>query len=203
MSKPILLAICGKSGSGKNYIREYIAEIQTILPVNSLISYTTRPKRDYEKEGVDYHFITDRQFSEIIYGNQFLEYAQFNNWSYGTSIKDLQNDKLNVAILNPAGIKNTHLKHPEITTIGLYVDVNDDIRLRRILSREKETNIQEMIRRYQTDSEDFAGFPYIGVSTLDRSFDYYILKNNKENSLNLFKNINQILLTIQDKYAII
>ena len=59
-----------------------------------IVSCTTRPPRDYEVDGVDYHFLTPDQFAEKVLDGSMLEAASFNGWFYGTAISELDADKM-------------------------------------------------------------------------------------------------------------
>ena len=86
--KPIVIGICGKSASGKDYTATRLVDeyIEMGIPVNKVVSYTTRPQRDGEINGVDYHFIDRRTFIKMQYEKKFMEYSEFRGWKYGTSI---------------------------------------------------------------------------------------------------------------------
>lgn len=78
-----LFIISAPSGAGKTSL---VQGLVAILPnLNVSISHTTRPKRLGEKEGVNYYFVTQTQFKEMLSQGAFLEHAQvFGNY-YGTS----------------------------------------------------------------------------------------------------------------------
>ena len=63
-----ILTIIGKSASGKDTIlkelKNLVAEVDIFNKFNFVIKNTTRPKRDNEVDGVDYHFITDDEFTD-------------------------------------------------------------------------------------------------------------------------------------------
>ena len=100
-----LVALIGKAGSGKDTILKDVVKAYE-LPMNIVVSYTTRPMREGETEGKEYHFISEEDFKQMINNNQMLEYVQFNNWWYGTGIKCLADDKINIGIFNPSGIRS-------------------------------------------------------------------------------------------------
>ncbi|MEE9263203.1 MAG: guanylate kinase [Vicinamibacteria bacterium] len=84
MSKRLgsLLVISAPSGSGKTtLVRELVADVKG---VEFSVSYTTRSRRSSEKEGVDYHFVSEREFRSKIEGNDFLEWAEVHERLYGT-----------------------------------------------------------------------------------------------------------------------
>lgn len=155
MKRYNVVAICGKAGAGKDTLLAALAK--KFPEAHVLISHTTRPKRDYEKDGVDYHFVTREEFIHLIETNQMLEAAEFNGWIYGTSTVELQPDKLNLGVFNPAGVESL-MSHPTLNVLVILCDCPDHIRLIRQLSREQMPDVKEIIRRYGTDEADFADF---------------------------------------------
>lgn len=144
-----ILIFCGESAAGKDTLMQ---EVKKIRPTFSeIVSYTTRPKRDYEVDGVDYHFVdVDFMLKHI---HEFVEVSQFNGWFYGTHIESLSNKTINIGVFNPEGVRN--IISEGIDTFVVYVKVNEKTRLLRALMREDSPNIDEIIRRLHTDREDF------------------------------------------------
>ena len=163
-----VLALFGESASGKDTIQKYIT---TQWPdwCNSIVSCTTRPKRDYEIDGIDYHFLTNAEFAEKVLNLSMLEATEFNDWFYGTPIDSLKPDMLNVGVFNPNGIRAL-LTDSRIQVLPLYVYASDKTRLLRSLSREENPNCYEICRRYMADVKDF--------DELD--FDYCVIDNGAE-----------------------
>ena len=147
MEKIKIVALCGKSGSGKDYWMKKIAED---YDAHIIVSSTTRPKRDYEIGSEDYHFLTYEEFA----AGTFLETASFNGWHYGTRLGDLRLDKVNVGVFNPTGLKSLAANDKIDLTI-IYVKASDKTRVLRQLNREENPNVKEIMRRYWTDEADF------------------------------------------------
>lgn len=147
-----LIAFIGKSGAGKDTLA---AELINNDKFNMIISCTTRPKREGEIDGVNYHFISDNLFHEYERSGQLLESTYFKGWNYGTPKYELQEDKINVGIFNPAGI-HALLKIPDIELYIYWVKASDKVRLIRQLNRESSPDVKEIIRRYGTDEADFS-----------------------------------------------
>ena len=78
-----LFVISAPSGAGKTSLVRSLIEMVPMLYVS--ISHTTRPKRPYEKDGIDYHFVDEPAFLQLIKNGQFLEYARVFDNFYGTS----------------------------------------------------------------------------------------------------------------------
>jgi guanylate kinase len=78
-----LVLFCGPSGSGKTTIVHYLLENNPQLSFS--ISATTRPKRNNERDGTDYHFLSVNDFKNKIAGDEFIEWEEvYQNGFYGT-----------------------------------------------------------------------------------------------------------------------
>lgn len=146
-----IVTFVGKAGSGKDTIAAALAKV---LPESHfIVSCTTRPMRENEVDGVNYHFLTDDQFFDKVAHNDILEHATFRNWHYGTSKEDLI-DGLNIGVHNLDGYKQLSMKHG-IKLIGFKIECDDKTRLLRQLNREENPDCEEIIRRFGTDEKDF------------------------------------------------
>jgi guanylate kinase len=77
-----LTVLSGPSGVGKGTV---VAEVRRLFPhVWVSVSCTTRKPRPGESDGVQYHFVSDAEFDELIAGDRLLEYATFAGHRYGT-----------------------------------------------------------------------------------------------------------------------
>lgn len=82
-----LYIVAAPSGGGKTSMVNEL--VKNVDKVEISISHTTRPKRPAEKEGVDYYFISEQEFSKMIKNGEFVEYARVFDHFYGTSIKQI------------------------------------------------------------------------------------------------------------------
>lgn len=155
-SKYKIIALFGESGAGKDTIQNTITKC---FNVNKIISCTTRPPRDYEKDGYDYFFVSYNNFKKMLMYNEVIEYTIFNNWYYGTPIISLTEDKVNIGIFNIEGIE-TILEDPRLEVLPIYIYSNEKERLMRCLNREKDPDCSEICRRFLADKEDFANIPF-------------------------------------------
>lgn len=81
--KANLFVISAPSGAGKTSLVRALVELLPEIKIS--ISHTTRPMRPGEQEGVDYFFIDEQQFQQMIATGAFLEYATIYDYHYGTS----------------------------------------------------------------------------------------------------------------------
>lgn len=80
--KPRLFALAAPSGGGKTSLVRALLERDENLRLS--ISHTTRPPRPGEQDGVDYHFVDEQAFAELVANDAFLEHARVFDHGYGT-----------------------------------------------------------------------------------------------------------------------
>ena len=88
MTKGILYIVSAPSGAGKSsLVREIVRKLADVVVS---VSHTTRPMREGEVDGQDYHFIDESRFNAMVEQGDFLEHAQvFGNY-YGTSKQSIE-----------------------------------------------------------------------------------------------------------------
>jgi guanylate kinase len=154
------------------------------LKFNEIISCTTRPMREGEAHGVNYYFLTPDEFAEKILNEEMLEAVSFNGWCYGTCYDTLRSDCLNIGVFNPNGIR-TFLAMKDMNVKVFRVKCSDKERLLRQLNRENNPNVDEIIRRFGADKNDFA----------DLEFEYIEVKNETKEDFELA--IEQIVSSLE------
>lgn len=85
--RPVIIALVGASGSGKTTIAN---ELHNADIIPTLVSYTTRPIRDNETDGIDHHFVSETDMPDR---NTMLAYTYFGGNHYWTSLSDLERMK--------------------------------------------------------------------------------------------------------------
>ena len=173
MNKYKIIAICGKSASGKDTLLHMIMD-NTAL--HEIVSCTTRPPREGEVNGVNYFFMTIEEFAHKRDQGEMLEVSHFRDWYYGTALNGLNPDKINVGVFNPEGIISL-MKDNRVDLYVVLVQASNKCRLIRSLRREINPDVDEIIRRYLADKEDFELFsqvyePDYVLDTEDVGFAY-------------------------------
>lgn len=144
-----IVALMGEAGSGKDTILRKVMELYPSF-FHEIISCTTRPPREGEVDGINYHFLEVDEFKN----QEMLESTEFNGWYYGTSKSSLSEDKINIGVFNPAGVRSL-MQIPDIDLTVYYVRASDKVRLIRQLNREENPDVEEIIRRFSADKQDF------------------------------------------------
>jgi guanylate kinase len=196
-----IVALVGKAGSGKDtLLRHFFNNIDMFKKIasesndkphfehsmvnipnmefNEIISYTSRPKRENEVSGINYHFCSYEDFCQKISNGEMLEYSKFNNWLYGTCRDSLRIDAINVGVFNLEGAKTLMRLGHNVLICHIYAD--DKSRLLRQLNRESRPNVTEIIRRYATDITDFEHLDEIPFVEIDNSDPPLFERESKE-----------------------
>lgn len=183
-----ILAICGKAGAGKDYL---LKQLTTQYPdvFHTIVSCTTRPSREGEREGIDYHFMNSDQFIEALMNDDMLEATYFRDWCYGTRKSDLKENKINIGIFNLDGIEILS-DNASIMLGVIYVNCNDKTRLLRQLQREENPDVKEIIRRFTADEKDFSDFYWDSI--VEENYPFWYVENDPEPLVPLQSRIEEI-----------
>lgn len=165
----MLLVIAGKSCSGKTTLAE---QMKAENGYTKVVTYTTRPIRDGEVDGVDYHFVSAAEFKAMKGRKEFLETQSYNvigdndektTWEYGSLRRDLAQaaadpEKKYVIILTPPGVRSLYANN--IPHLSVYLMCDDyTIRMRqKTRSLTTHENPAEIERRRNADNRDFKNF---------------------------------------------
>ena len=79
----ILFIVSAASGAGKTSLVRALLESDNQL--RKSVSYTTRPARPGEEDGIHYHFVSQQKFADMLKQHEFLEHAEVHGHRYGTS----------------------------------------------------------------------------------------------------------------------
>lgn len=148
-----MILLVGKSCSGKDTIQKELIK----MGMESVVSYTTRPPRQGEVDGVAYHFITQEDFFKKEKHGFFAETTSYNvangeTWYYGSAFKDLKDNK--VFIVNPHGLREIKRVYG-LNPIAFYILANEETIWNRL--RQRGDDASEARRRLNDDDLDFAG----------------------------------------------
>ena len=136
--KPTLITLTAPTCSGKSYL---LNELVSKKGFGRIVSTTTRPPRNGEKEGVDYNFISIQQSKEAEADGQFFELVEFNRTRYGVTHaemkKKMEAETPPVVVLEPNGLEIYMKKcfQNGWDIFKVYVHCTEDLRLQRLLHR--------------------------------------------------------------------
>lgn len=153
----LVVVLLGETGSGKDFLKNKLMQGHGFKP---LVSCTTRPMRQGERNGVDYHFMTEERYfaqdGELTASRSYYV-ANGDVWHYG--LKKPNKSGKYVVILDKKGYEQFKTKVP---CIGIYISVFDEVeRYFRALDRLGDEMLQmdnkELYRRIKDDKIQFEG----------------------------------------------
>ena len=123
-----LITITGPSGAGKDTVARMLSEMSGY---QVLCSYTTRPKREGEIDGVEHYFVEKCNVPH----DKMLAYTQYGGYEYWVTIDQVTDDA--IYVIDEAGLKDLCEKFPDIELFKICVSANVSSRLHRGVSLER------------------------------------------------------------------
>ena len=123
-----LITITGPSGAGKDTVARMLSEIGGY---KVLCSYTTRPKRDGEIDGVEHHFVEKCDVPH----DKMVAYTQYGGYEYWVAIDQITNKS--IYVIDEDGLKYMCKRFPNIELFKICVSARESTRLYRWVSQER------------------------------------------------------------------
>lgn len=156
MSKGRLFILSAPSGAGKTSLTHGLIERLDAAgrPARFSVSYTTRPPRPGEQDGVDYHFVSQEHFQRMVDAGEFLEHARVFDRAYGTgrtATDELLNKGVDVILdIDWQGARQVRGICPEVVTIFIEPPTLEELE-RRLQARGQDDDVT--IARRMRDAE--------------------------------------------------
>ncbi|MEA3373852.1 MAG: guanylate kinase [Campylobacterota bacterium] len=174
-----ILVLSGPSGSGKSSLINMVKD--EIGPYYFSVSTTTRQMREGEKEGIDYHFVSEEEFKADIEAEEFLEYAKVHGNYYGTSLKPvkkaLEERKLVLFDIDVQGHTTVRSRLGDITT-SVFITTPTLSELEgRLTSRATDSQeiIENRIKMAKREIQRVSEFDFLLINDdLDRAAKHFI-----------------------------
>lgn len=178
-----IFCLIGKSSTGKDTIYKELLTSKS-LDLKKIVPYTTRPIREGEEEGVEYHFTTVEGMKRLKEENKVIESRYYDTihglWYYFTA-KDSQinleeNNYLVIGTLESYVMTRDYFGEDKV--VPIYIELEDGERLDRALQRErkqKQPMYQELCRRFLADTRDFSK-EKLDEAGITKYFNNYNLK---------------------------
>ena len=168
-ARGLLFIVSAPSGTGKTTLVERLVETTSNLRMSR--SYTSRPVRVGEIDGVDYHFITRERFEAMIAVGEFLEWADVFGNLYGTSMSDtervLDSGHDLVLVIDVQGARKVRRRGVETRAI-FVMPPSYAVLQKRLRGRSKDTEVQ-IQRRLEVARHEVAAF---------NEYDYVVVNDD-------------------------
>ena len=180
--RKIMVVLSSPSGAGKTTLTKKIQQKFNSFKIS--VSHTTRKPRNNEVDGVDYNFIHEKKFKEMIERKEFYEYAKIYDNFYGTAKKTVDElNKINDIIFDIDWQGNQQLsKYKNLNLIKIYITITSKKDLRKRLLNRNQDSINEVEKRFKSFDEDIKHW---------KDYDYVVINENLENC---FKQIEKIIV---------
>ena len=183
----IMVILSSPSGAGKTTITKKIQQKYQSFKIS--VSHTTRKPRPNEIDGVDYYFISKKEFQKLIDEKKFYEYAKIFDNYYGT-LKETVDEAIKhndiIFDIDWQGTKQLS-KFKNLNLIKIFLLPPDKKELKSRLIKRNQDSPQEVERRFKAFDNDITHWV---------DYDYVIINQNLENC---YKQIENIILTKKEK----
>ena len=171
-----IICLMGKSATGKDTIFKRLLE-DPELNLCKIVPYTTRPLREGEREGVEYHFTDEAGFQNLRLQGRIIEDRSYRTihglWRYFTvndvQLHDSEKNYMMIGTLEAYGKLWEYFGRERL--LPVMIELEDGVRLQRALDRERlqeHPKYEEMCRRFLADSEDFSAEKVRGAGIVRR-----------------------------------
>jgi guanylate kinase len=186
--KNIMVILSSPSGVGKTTLTKKIQQKYQSFKIS--VSHTTRSPRSNEVDGVDYHFVSNKKFEELIKNEKFYEYAKIFENYYGTLKKNVDEAITTNDILFDIDWQGTKQlsKFTNLKLIKIYLIANNKEELKKRLIKRNQNSIEEIKKRFNSFEEDIKHWS---------DYDYILINQNLDVC---FKQIEQIILSNKKNY---
>jgi guanylate kinase len=171
----VMLAVASPSGTGKTTLCKRLRREFPSLVFS--VSTTTRPPRPSERDGVDYHFVDDATFDQMVDGGAFVEWEAVHAHRYGTSHAEIERGRAAGRSLlfdvDWRGAMALKAAYPEIATVFLLPPSLDELE-RRIRGRADvaEEQIRLRLANALLELRQAHRFEYVVINvTVDEAYD--------------------------------
>ncbi len=164
---PLILVFSAPSGAGKSTICRHLLKRNPRLDFS--VSTTTRPPRSDEQEGVDYHFVEEQEFKQMIEADAFLEWARVHGEYYGTSrqavLDELNKDKDVMLDIDVQGGTQIRRLYPEAVMIFIVPPGMEELERRlRARNTESEAEINKRLTNARDELKAINNYDFVVVN---------------------------------------
>ncbi|MBO4541500.1 MAG: guanylate kinase, partial [Bacilli bacterium] len=124
-----MILLIGASASGKTEVAKLL---KNLFGIKKAVTHTSRKPRPGEKDGIDYHFVSDEEFQSLYAEGKLLENTLYTGNHYGCSKAELSDDKC--VILDPNGLK-AFLAQNNPRLITFFLEASEETRRKRMAIR--------------------------------------------------------------------
>ena len=162
-----LFVVSAPSGAGKTTVVERLIQLMPDLRMSR--SYTSRPARPGEEDGVDYNFVSRDRFEAMVAGDQFLEWADVFGNLYGTSIVDTERALAAgtdlVLVIDVQGARQVRRQRPSVASVFVLPPSLDALETRlRGRSKDSEEQVRRRLETARQEVSAVSEYDYVLIN---------------------------------------
>jgi len=167
LRRGLLFVLSSPSGAGKTTISRLILDQDDGISLS--VSATTRPRREGEQDGLDYHFVTDAEFDRMIESGAFLEWAHVFGHRYGTLksevVRTIENGQDVLLDIDWQGTQQLKQVDPDIVRVFILPPSMEELE-RRLSSRGTDSHevIARRMARAAVEISHWAEYDYVFIN---------------------------------------
>jgi guanylate kinase len=164
---PLLLVLSSPSGGGKTTIAKALLAARDDLAYS--VSATTRPPREGERDGVDYYFLTDQEFRRRRDAGEFVEWAEYSGYLYGTPQSEvdriLASGRHVMLDIEVQGARLIRQRRSDVVSIFILPPSVDEL-LQRLGGRgqSRPADLERRVRRAVEEVDEAQHYDYIVIN---------------------------------------
>ncbi len=193
----MLIVISGPSGTGKGTLVKKLLDVDPTIQFS--ISYTTRKRRDTELDGVDYHFISEEEYDELLESGAFLEHATVHGHRYGTPAgpidEGIKQGRSYLLDIDPQGAMNVMKMRPDCVSIFILPPSYEALRVRlHTRSTDDPVEIARRLKNARGEVKQLHHYRYVIVNdNLDLAFEQlkHIIAAERQRTTRYFPQIEE------------
>ena len=167
----ILVILSSPSGVGKTTLTKKIQQKYHNFKIS--VSHTTRKPRSNEVNGIDYHFITKKEFEKLINEKKFYEYAKIFENYYGTLKKSVDNIITKNDLIFDIDWQGTKQlsRFKNLNLLKIFLITENKEELKKRLIKRNQNSTEEVAKRLSSFEEDAKHW---------KDYDYIVINKNLE-----------------------
>ena len=188
----MLYVVSGPSGCGKSTLVRMV--MREVKGLEFSVSHTTRKKRETEREGEDYYFVSEEEFKKLIDADSFIEWAVVHGHYYGTSRREIERKTIQQSLLLDIDVQGARqIKEKHKKALFIFVLPPRYTELKKRLEGRGQDSPQTIKKRLEMARREIRSYPL---------FDYIIINDKLEDAAEELKSIiicQKCLLDVRQK----
>lgn len=170
-----LICVIGRTCSGKDtFVKKLCEEFPSLF--KPVTSFTTRPMRENESDGVEHFFVNKKEFDQLKTNGRPIAYTKIGDYEYMALYEDLVDS--NLYIIDPIGLEDLRKNNPDLNPFVIYLHCPDIVRRERAMKR--KDGMEKYDERCASEDKMFKEFEEKHLYNLSINTNAFISSSTNE-----------------------